>query len=45
MGAGVVGGIALMAVAGDQTPVPVAVVITVLGVASSILAGVAIIRP
>jgi hypothetical protein len=45
MGAGVVGGIVLMAVAGDQTAVPVAVVITVLGVVSSILAAVAIVRP
>ena len=34
-----------MAVAGDQTAVPVAVVITVLGVVSSILAAVAIVRP
>ena len=45
MGAGVVGGIVLMAVAGDQTAVPVALVITVLGVVSSILAAVAIVRP
>ena len=45
MGAGVVGGIVLMAAAGDQTAVPVAVVITVLGVTSSILAAVAIVRP
>jgi hypothetical protein len=45
MGAGVVGGIVLMAVAGDQTAVPVAVVITVLGVVSSILAAAAIVRP
>jgi hypothetical protein len=45
MGAGVVGGIVLMAVAGDETAVPVAVVITVLGVVSSILAAVAIVRP
>jgi hypothetical protein len=45
MGAGVVGGIVLMAVAGDQTAVPVAVVITVLGVVSSILAAIAIVRP
>ena len=45
MGAGVVGGIVLMAVAGDQTAVPVAVVITVLGVVSSILAAVAVVRP
>jgi len=45
MGAGVVGGIVLMAVAGDLTAVPVAVVITVLGVVSSILAAVALVRP
>jgi hypothetical protein len=45
MGAGVVGGIVLMAVAGDQTAVPVAVVITVLGVVSSILAAGAVVRP
>jgi hypothetical protein len=45
MGAGVVGGIALMAAAGDQTAVPVAVAITVLGTVSAILAAVAIVRP
>jgi hypothetical protein len=45
MGAGVVGGIVLMSAAGDQTAVPVAVAITVLGVVSSILAAVAIVRP
>jgi hypothetical protein len=45
MGAGVVGGIVLMAVAGDQTAVPVAVIITVLGGVSSILAAVAVVRP
>jgi hypothetical protein len=45
MGAGVVGGIVMMAVAGDQTAVPVAVVITALSVLSCILAAVAIIRP
>jgi len=45
MGAGIVGGIVLMAVAGDQTAVPVAVVITVLGVVSSILAAMAVVRP
>ena len=45
MGGGVVGGIVLMAAAGDQTAVPVAVVITVLGVVSSILAAVAVVRP
>lgn len=45
MGAGVVGGIVLMAVAGDQTAVPVAIVITGLAVVSSILAATAIVRP
>jgi hypothetical protein len=45
MGGGVVGGIVLTAVAGDQTAVPVAVVISVLGVVSSILAVVALVRP
>jgi hypothetical protein len=45
MGAGVVGGIALMAAAGDRTAVPVAVLITVLGVVSSVLAAVGIVRP
>jgi hypothetical protein len=45
MGAGVVGGIVLMAVAGDQSAVPVAIVITALGVVSSILAAVAVVRP
>jgi hypothetical protein len=45
MGAGVVGGIVVMAAAGDHTAVPVAVVITVLSVVSSILAGVALVRP
>ena len=45
MGAGVVGGILLMAPAGDQIAVPVAVAIAGLGVASSILAAVAIVRP
>ena len=45
MGAGVVGGIVLMAAAGDQTAVPVAVAITVLGVVSSILAAVAVVLP
>ena len=34
-----------MAAAGDQTAVPVAVVITVLGVVSLILAAVALVRP
>jgi hypothetical protein len=42
MGAGVVGGIILMAAAGDRTAVPVAVVITVLCAVSSSLAAVAI---
>jgi hypothetical protein len=45
MGAGVVGGIVLMAVAADQTALPVAVVITALGVVSSILAAGAVVRP
>jgi hypothetical protein len=45
MGAGVVGGIVLMAADGDQTAVPVAVAITVIGVVSSILAAVAVVRP
>jgi hypothetical protein len=45
MGAGVVGGIVLMAAAGDLTAVPVALVITALGVVSSMLAAVAIVRP
>jgi len=44
MGAGVVGGIALMAAAGDQTALPMAVVVTVLGVVSSILAAAAVVR-
>ena len=43
MGGGVVGGILLMAAAGDTTAVPVAVVITLLGVVSSILAAVALV--
>lgn len=45
MGAGIVGGFLLTAVAGDEIVVPVAVVITGLGVVSSILAAVAIVRP
>jgi hypothetical protein len=45
MGGGVVGGIVLMAAAGDQTAVPVGVFITILGVVSSILAALAIVRP
>ena len=45
MGAGVVGGIAFMAAAGDRTALPVAVGIGVLGVVSSILALAAIVRP
>jgi hypothetical protein len=44
MGAGVVGGIALMAAAGDRTAVPVAVSITVVGVVSGLLAAVAVVR-
>jgi hypothetical protein len=45
MGAGVVGGFLLMAAAGDQIPAPVVVAIGGLGVASSILAAVALVRP
>ena len=45
MGAGVVGGIVLMAAAGDETAVPVAVAISVLGVVSSVLAAAALVRP
>ena len=44
MGGGVVGGIVLMAIAGDLAAVPVAVVISILGVVSSILAAVTIVR-
>jgi hypothetical protein len=44
MGAGVVGGMVLMAAAGDRAAVPVAVVITVLGVVSSIIAAGALVR-
>ena len=45
MGAGVVGGMVLMATAGDQSAVPIAVVITALGVVSAILAVLPIVRP
>lgn len=45
MGAGVVGGMLLMAIAGDTAALPIAVVITALGLVSSILAAVAIVRP
>jgi hypothetical protein len=45
MGAGVVGGFALMAAAGDTTAVPIAVVITGLSVVSAILAAAAIVGP
>jgi hypothetical protein len=45
MGAGVVGGFLLMAAAGDQAGVPVAVAVIGLGVASSVLAAAAIVRP
>lgn len=45
MGGGVVGGMLLMAVAGDASAVPIAVVITVLGVASTGLAALAIVPP
>lgn len=44
MAAGVVGGILVMAAAGDLTAVPVAIVITVLGLASAILGAVALVR-
>jgi hypothetical protein len=44
MGAGVVGGFVLMAVAGDQTAVPIAVAITGLSVVSSVLAAAALVR-
>jgi hypothetical protein len=45
MGAGVVGGFVLMAVAGDQIAVPVVVAISGLSVASSIVAAAALVRP
>jgi hypothetical protein len=45
MGSGVVGGMLLMAIAGDPAALPIAVVITVLGLVSSILAAVAVVRP
>ena len=45
MGAGVVGGLLLMAAAGDQIAVPVVVAISGLSVAASILAAVALVRP
>jgi hypothetical protein len=45
MGGGVVGGMVLMAAAGDPTALAVAAVITVLGVVSTILAAAAIVRP
>jgi hypothetical protein len=45
MGAGVVGGFLLMALAGDQIAVPVVVAIGGLSVASSILAATALVRP
>ena len=45
MGSGVVGGMLLIAIGGDSSVVPVAVVITVLGVASTILAALAIVQP
>ena len=45
MGAGVVGGFVLMAAAGDQAGVPVAVAVTGLGVGSSILAAAALVGP
>jgi hypothetical protein len=45
MGAGVVGGFLLMAVAGDEIPVPVVVAIASLSVLSSILAATALVQP
>jgi hypothetical protein len=45
MGAGVVGGMLLMAVAGDTAALPIAVVITALGLVSATLAVLAIGRP
>ncbi len=45
MGSGVVGGMVLMALAGDTTALPIAVVITALALVSAILAAVAIARP
>jgi hypothetical protein len=45
MGGGVVGGMLLMAIAGDSTALPIAVVITALGVVSATLAAAAIVRP
>ncbi len=45
MGAGVVGGFLLLALAGDQIAVPVVVAIGGLSVASSILAATALVRP
>ena len=45
MGSGVVGGMLLMAIAGDTTALPIAVVVTVLGLVSAILAAAAIVRP
>jgi hypothetical protein len=44
MGAGIVGGFLFMAAAGDQAGVPVAVAVTGLAVASSILAAIALVR-
>jgi hypothetical protein len=45
MGAGVVGGMLLMAIAGDTTALPIAVVITALGLVSATIAAAAIVRP
>jgi hypothetical protein len=45
MGAGVVGGIVLMAAAGDQSVIPVAVVISALGLVSTVLAAAALVGP
>lgn len=45
MGAGVVGGFVLLAVAGDQIALPVVVAIGGISVAASILAAGALVRP
>ena len=45
MGAGILGGLVLMGLAGDSVPVPVVVVITALGGVAAVLAGAAIVRP
>ncbi len=45
MGAGVVGGFLMMAAAGDEIPVPIALAITGLSVVSAVLAASAVVRP